>query len=204
MAPLAADLPQVDPDGTDFERIALEQRFDLAASRAAIDLLEGTLKLQKKTRLLPAGVRVGVHSEKEEVRITGPSLQLQLPIFNPGRAESARVEAMYLQAQRLFEDRAVRARAEVREKRDQLLGARELVRHHEGIAGPRKKRIVEMMRGYYNMMLKGADDILRARRDEVEGEAALIDARRSYWVARTELTLALGGSLPGRSEGDNR
>jgi len=40
--------------------------------------------------------------------------------------------------------------------------------------------------------------------DEIEAEASLIDARRSYWVARTELALALGGSIPGSNEGDNR
>jgi outer membrane protein, heavy metal efflux system len=195
--PLSKDLPAKDPDGTDFERVAIEQRFDLAAARAAIELLEGTLRLQKKTRLFPAGVRVGVETEKEDgVRITGPKVALQLPIFNPGRAESARVEALYFQAQRLLEDGAARARAEVREKRDQLFGSRALIQQHEAVVAPRKKRIVEMKRGYYNMMLKGADDLLRARREEVEAEADLVEARKSYWIARTELALALGGAIP--------
>ena len=205
MEPLSSDLPATDPEGRDFESVALEQRFDLAAARAAIDLLEGALRLQKNTRVFPAGVRVGAHIEKEgNVRVTGPTVSLQLPIFNPGRAESARVEALYFQAQRLFEDRAARARSEVREKRDQLFASRELVRHYEEVAGPRKKRIVEMTKGYYNMMLKGADDLLRARRDEIEAEAFLTDARRSYWIARTELAQALGGSIPGIHEGDKR
>ena len=205
MEPLSADLPTSDPDGADFESIALAQRLDLAAARAAIELLEGTLRLQKRTRFLPAGVRVGVETEKEDgVRVTGPRVALQLPIFNPGRAESARVEALYFQAQRLLEDGATRARAEAREKRDQLFGSRALIAHYEGIVAPRKKRIVEMKRGYYNMMLKGADDLLRARRDEVEAEAFLIEARKSYWIARTELALALGGAIPGVTEGEGK
>lgn len=205
MEPLSSDLPASDPDGADFESVALAQRLDLTAARAAIELLEGTLRLQKRTRLLPAGVRVGVETEKEDgVRITGPRVALQLPIFNPGRAESARVEALYFQAQRLLEDGATRARAEVREKRDQLFGSRALIAHHEGIVAPRKKRIVEMKRGYYNMMLKGADDLLRARRDEVEAEADLIESRKSYWIARTELALALGGAIPGAAEGESK
>jgi outer membrane protein, heavy metal efflux system len=205
MEPLSSDLPASDPGGADFESVALAQRLDLAAARAAIELLEGTLRLQKRTRFLPAGVRVGVETEKEDgVRITGPRVALQLPIFNPGRAESARVEALYFQAQRLLEDGATRARAEVREKRDQLFGSRALIAHHEGTVAPRKKRIVEMKRGYYNMMLKGADDLLRARREEVEAEADLIEARKSYWIARTELALALGGAIPGAAEGEKR
>jgi len=205
VAPLEASLPEAHPLDAGLEGVAIAQRFDLLAARAAIDLLEGTLRLQKKTRFLPAGIRAGAHTEKEDgVRISGPSLQLQLPIFNPGRAESSRLEAMYFQAQRLFEDGAVRARAEVREKRDHLLGSRALVEHHEAVVAPRRKRIVEMTRGYYNMMLKGADELLRARRDEIEAEASLIEARRSYWVARTELALALGGAIPGVAEGDKR
>ncbi len=205
MEPLSSDLPARDPDGAGFESAALAPRLDLTAARAAIELLEGTLRLQKRTRLLPAGVRVGVETEKEDgVRITGPRVALQLPIFNPGRAESARVEALYFQAQRLLEDIATRARAEVREKRDQLFGSRALIAHHEGIVAPRKKRIVEMKRGYYNMMLKGADDLLRARREEVEAEADLIEARKSYWIARTELALAMGGAIPGATEGENK
>ncbi len=204
-APMDAALPREDPEGAALEGLAIEQRFDLAAARAAIDLLEGTLRLQKKTRFLPAGVSVAAHTEKEDgVRVSGPSVRLQLPIFNPGRAESSRIEAMYFQAQRLFEDGAARARAEVREKRDQLLGSRALVAHHESVVAPRRKRIVLMTRGYYNMMLKGADELLRARREEVEAEAELIEARRSYWVARTELALALGGAIPGVTEGERR
>ncbi len=72
------------------------------------------------------------------------------------------------------------------------------------VVAPRKKRIVEMTRGYYNMMLKGADELLRARRDEIEAEASGIEARRAYWAARTELALALGGAIPGGGEGDKR
>ncbi len=205
MEPLSSDLPATDPPGTEFESVALEQRFDIAAARAAIELLGGTLKLHKNTRLLPAGVEVGVRTEKEGgVRLTGPTVKLQLPIFNPGNAESARLEALYFQAQRLLEDSAAIARSEVREKRDQLFGSRALIEHYEEIVAPRKKRVVEMTRGYYNMMLKGATDLLRARRDEVEAEASLVEARKSYWIARTELALALGGAIPGTTDGENR
>jgi outer membrane protein TolC len=61
-----------------------------------------------------------------------------------------------------------------------------------------------MTRGYYNMMLKGADELLRARREEIEAETELIEARRAYWVARTELALALGGAIPGANQGEKR
>ena len=177
--------------------MAIEQRFDLGALRAAVEMLEGSLKLQGKTRLLPAGVHVGARTEKEGgTRVSGPTVRLQLPIFNPGRAESARLEALAFQAQRMLEDRQIHARAEVREKADQLKTSRNLVRHFEEVVGPRRKRIVEMKKGYYNMMLAGADELLRAKRDETEAEIPLIEARRSYWIARTELAQALGGAIP--------
>lgn len=204
-APLSADLPETDPPLMGLEAMALEQRFDLLALRAAIELLESSLGLQKKTRLLPAGVHVGARLEKEgNARVAGPTLRLQLPIFNSGRAESARLEALYFQATRTLEDHEIRARADVRQKTDALATSRELVRHYEEVVAPRKKRIVEMKKGYYNMMLAGADDLLRAKRDEVESELPLIDARRAYWIARTELAHALGGALPETLAGEKK
>jgi len=205
LEPLQNELPAWDPERDGLEALALDQRFDIAATRAAIDLLESALKLQKRTRLLPAGIAVGARTEKEgTVRVTGPSLRLQLPIFNPGRAETSRLQAMYLQAQRLFEDGSVRARAEVREKREELAAYRGLVRDLEEEVAPRRRRIVDMSRARYNMMLKGADDLLRARLEEVESEIHLAEARTSYWIARTDLALALGGRIPENGEGENR
>ena len=46
------------------------------------------------------------------------------------------------------------------------------------------------------MMLKGTYDLLLAKQNEVEAERAYILAWRDYWLARTQLALALGGRLP--------
>jgi outer membrane protein TolC len=183
---------------SDLEKTALEQRFDVAAAKAASEMLNAAFKLQRKTRLLPAGAHVGVQREKEgPAKVTGPTIRLQLPIFNPGRFESARLEALSFQAERLLEDLETRARAEVRERVEQMHGAREIVAQQESSAIPRRKRIVDLTQAQFNMMLKGADDLLRAKRDEVEAGIVRNDALRAYWTARVDLTLALGGSIPG-------
>jgi outer membrane protein, heavy metal efflux system len=197
-APLATTIADERLVASDLEKTALEQRFDVAAAKAASEMLNAAFKLQRKTRLLPAGAHVGVQREKEgPAKVTGPTIRLQLPIFNPGRFESARLEALSFQAERLLEDLETRARAEVRERVEQMHGAREIVAQQESSAIPRRKRIVDLTQAQFNMMLKGADDLLRAKRDEVEAGIVRNDALRAYWTARVDLTLALGGSIPG-------
>ena len=48
-------------------------------------------------------------------------------------------------------------------------------------------------------MLKGAYDLLVAKQNEVAAERSHIEAWRDYWIARTELERAVGGSLTGKS-----
>ena len=201
LAPLAGELPLDEKPADDLESLALARRFDIAAARSASELIDASLGLQKKTRLLPAGVHLGATIEKEgSARVAGPSVRLQLPLFNPGRYETARLEPLALQARRLREDTETRARAEVREALERMRGARDLARRQEEEVVPRRRRIVEMTLGHYNMMLRGADDLLRARRDEAEAELELNDARRAFWTARVELALALGGALESKTE----
>lgn len=199
LAPPTDDLGDAPGDAATLESAALEQRFDLAAARAAVELLESTLRLQRKTRWLPAGVRAGARVEREEgnrVRLQGPEVKLQLPIFNPGRAESARLEALWLQAQRLREDLEVRARAEVRERVERVRSARELAVYWRETAIPQRARILDMTLQRYNMMLKGADHLLEAKKRAVLAEIRWIEARRDARVARVELALAAGGAVP--------
>lgn len=188
-------------DAGDLERVAIEQRFDLAAARAAVELLEGTLRLQKKTRFLPAGIRAGVKVEREgskgeRVRVVGPDVRLQLPIFNPGRAESNRIESLYFQAQRLLEDGAVRARAEVRSARDRYRASSAIVTAYESSVVPERQRIQSLTLAQYNMMLRGADELLEAKKEVVMAEKKLVDALRDAALARIDLALAVGGALP--------
>lgn len=202
-------LPEVPEQEIPFDRLeslAVRQRLDLEAARWGVDLVGRALALKKKTRYFPIGIQVGVQHEKDAggQRVTGPSLELQLPIFDTGKAQVARLEAEYLRSQRQLEALAVNARSEVREARDSMIAARDLAGYYGTVLLPQRFAILEQTQRHYNMMLKGAYDLLLAKQAEAETEKAYIGAWRDYWIARTELERAVGGRLPRADESASR
>jgi cobalt-zinc-cadmium efflux system outer membrane protein len=180
------------------ERLAIEKRQDLQAARWGVDLVGRALAMRRKTRYFPIGVQAGINTEKEITgeRVTGPELRLQLPLFDTGKADVARLEAEHRRAQRQLEAIAVDARSEVREARDRMLAARDLSTYYGRVLLPQRVRILELTLRHYNAMLTGAYELLQAKRDEVETEKAYVEAWRDYWIARARLERALGGALP--------
>lgn len=180
------------------ESLAVSQRQDLQAARWGVDLVGRALALKRKTRFFPVGINVGINTEKDVTgeRVTGPELSLQLPIFDSGKASIARLEAEHRHAQRQLEALAVNARSEVRETRDRMLSARDLTAYYGQVLLPQRLRILDLTMRHYNLMFKGAYDLLLAKQAEVEAEKTYVEGWRDYWIARARLEKALGGALP--------
>ncbi len=182
------------------ESRAIAQRLDLAAARTQVDLIGQALALRTKTRYLPASVQIGVDTEREpdHQNVTGPTLNLELPIFNQGQGEIARLTAQYRQAQRQLEALAIDIRSEVRQARDQLIAGRDLTSYIGKQLLPTQQQALNLTLQQYNSMLKGAYDLLLAKQNEVAAERSYIEAWRDYWIARAELERAVGGNLSGK------
>lgn len=195
-------LPEVPPGEVSLRHLetrAVAQRLDLQARRMQLDSLGQALALRTKTRFVPAGIRLGVDTERDPdgQRLTGPTLDLELPIFNQGQGEIARLTAQYRQGQHELEALAIKAQSEVREARDQLVAARELVSYIGKRLLPTRQESLDLTLHQYNFMLKGTYDLLLAKQNEVAAERSYIEAWRDYWIARAELERAVGGSLTG-------
>jgi cobalt-zinc-cadmium efflux system outer membrane protein len=195
------ELPGSEGSLQKLESRAIAQRLDLQAARVQLDLIGQSLALRTKTRYLPAGIKIGVDTEREtdSQRVTGPILDLELPIFNQGQGEIAKLTAQYRQAQRELEALAVNVRSEVREARDQLIAARDLTSYIGKRLLPTQQKALNLTLQQYNFMLKGAYDLLLAKQNEVAAERSYIEAWRDYWIARAELERAVGGSLNGKA-----
>ncbi len=192
-----AELPVEQPELSGLESLAVAQRLDLQGARFAVEAVGRALALRRSTRFFPGGIRVGVRREREpdRVKVTGPVLDLELPIFDTGAASIARLEAERRFAERQLEDLAIRVRSQVRELRDRLVAHRELARYYRDTVLPQRVRILDQTLRHYNMMIKGVYDVLLARRLEAEAERAAIETWRDAWMARYELERAVGGRL---------
>ncbi len=195
------ELPEREVPLQDLEMRAIAQRLDLRARQIQLDLIGQALALRTNTRYLPAEIRLGVSTEKETEgqRVTGPTFDLELPIFNQGQGEIAKLGAQYRQTQREMEALAVNIRSEVREARDQLVAARDLTSRIGKHLLPVQQRALNLTLQQYNYMLKGPYDLLLAKQNEVAAERSYIEAWRDYWIARAELERAVGGNLSSSS-----
>ncbi len=182
------------------ESLAITQRLDLAAAKAELGAIVQSLGLTKTYRYVGA-VEFGVDTEKEPdgQRVTGPTLRLELPVFNHGQGRIAKAQAQLRQAERRLEAEAIDIRSEVRESRDRLLAKESLASYYRDELIPERTRILQLTLEHYNAMLKGAYDLLLAKQNELSAERSYIDALRDYWIARADLERAVGGSLSSSS-----
>jgi len=190
------DIPSQEVPVEHLESVAIRQRLDLAATRAQLVTLAQMLAVTRGYRYF-ASIDVGIDTERDPGgrRVTGPTLSLQIPIFDQGQAQIAKVEAQFRQFQRRFRAMAIDARSEVREARDRLIAERGLAQYYKVLL-PERVRILNLTLQQYNGMLKGPYDLLLAKQNEVTTEQAYIEAWRDYWIAHVQLERSVGGRLP--------
>lgn len=196
---IAAELPRLpdkEPPLENLEAIAVTRRLDLAAARGEVLAVASALKLKKNFRYLP-GATVGVDAEHEldHSWVIGPTLSVEVPLFDQGQGPVAKLAAEYRRAQRNFEALAVNIRSEVREARDALIVARDAAEYHAKVLLPQRQRILRETLLQYNAMQKSNLELLAAKEREQLGERESIEALRDYWMARAQLESAVGGSL---------
>jgi len=189
-------LPDAEPPLENLESLAVSQRLDLAALRSQTNSLAAVLRLKKHTRFIP-GAKLGVDTERtpDGQRVTGPTLDLEIPIFDQGQPAIAKLTAEFQQAKDNYMAQEINVRSEVRESRAALLAARETVEFAQKNLLPLRQKILGETFLHYNAMQKSGYDLLAAKESEQMAEQGGIEALRDYWLARVELERAVGGRL---------
>jgi cobalt-zinc-cadmium efflux system outer membrane protein len=188
------------------EQIAVAQRLDLAMARANVDAIGRELALKSATRFTPVRIDLGLHGEREpdSAQRRGPTIDLEVPIFDFGQAAIARLEAQWRQAVDELHALAVDARSEIREARDLVSANRELANYYGKILLPQRVQIVNQTQLQYNAMQVGPIDLLQAKERELDTERAYVEVWRDYWIARAELERALWGGSRGGARAPQR
>ena len=191
-----APLPDRELPVENLEAVAVSGRLDLAAARTAVINVLSVLKLKKGVRWIPVA-KLGVNAEHDldHSWVAGPTLDLEVPLFDQGQGEVARLAAEYRRAQRNFEALAVNIRSEVREARDALIAARDAAEYFAKVLLPQRQRILRETLLQYNAMQKSNFELLAAKEREQLAEREAIEALRDYWIACADLERAVGGSL---------
>jgi outer membrane protein TolC len=197
------ELPQALREGGDLEAQALAQRVDVQAARRDAEALAASLGLTKTTRfisLLEFGLINNSETGLPDKR--GWEIELELPIFDFGGARVARAERAYMQAVNRTLDTAVQARSEVREAYGAYRTSFDLARHYRDEIVPLRKRISEEVLLRYNGMLMSVFELLADSREQVSAVNSYIESLRDFWIAESDLQMALTGRSPGGVQRD--
>jgi len=188
------ELPAQPRDLPDAERLAIEQRLDVAGARLAMQQTARSLGLVRATRFVDA-LELGLlrNGSNEAPTQKGFEIGLQIPLFDWGTARVARAESLYLQAAHRAAQTAIDARSEVREAYGAYRSAWDIARHQRDEVVPLRQRISEENLLRYNGMLIGVFELLADARAQIAGVSGAIDALRDFWLAQADLEMALVG-----------
>lgn len=180
------------------QQLALDSRLDVLAARQNADAVARAYGLERNTRWL-GPVEVGYSREKETdgSRLKGPSLSLEIPLFNWGSGRVARAKAELEMAEAQEAARELDASNEVETAHAALLAAKNLAERYRTELIPQREAVVEQASRELNFMLIGVFEVLTVKQQEYEAYAGYLAAVRDYWIARAELTRAVGRRLPG-------
>jgi cobalt-zinc-cadmium efflux system outer membrane protein len=196
---LAEKLPDLPPEDLPLDRLesrAVTQRLDVQAARIQEQLLSDALTLARDSRYFGL-VEIGahVHQDADGPRLVGPTLSLELPIFDQRQAVIARLESQERQAMHRLDEVAVDARSEVRVAWARLASSRRVVERYKIAVLPLREREVAQAQLQYNAMQIGPFELVATKQAQIEAYRAYLDAVRDYWTARADLELAVGGRV---------
>ncbi|MBJ2157814.1 TolC family protein [Variovorax sp. IB41] len=197
-------LPQSAPDLGDVQARALRDRLDVRSAQAQNTAVADSLGLTRATRVINA-MEIGAvrnttfENDADRSRSTqrGFELDLPLPLFDWGQARTGRAEAQYMQSAARVRDVGVLAASEAREAWQGWNTSYALARRYRDEVLPLRKKVNEEMVLRYNGMLASVWELLGETRASMLVVNAGIEAQRDFWLADTDLQLALTGSSPG-------
>src|SRR5215216_6468149 len=173
-----------------------------------LEALARSYGLTQATRfinLLEAGYAAKTTKDKvtgEIIRDRGFDLELQIPIFDFGEVRVRQAEATYMQAVNRLLEKAVNVRSEARDAYRVYRSTYDIASHYQREVLPLRKIISDETLLRYNAMLIDVFSLLAEARQRIAATTAAIDAQRDFWLATTELGVAIaGGGVSGvRSE----
>jgi outer membrane protein TolC len=202
---LQQQLPALPPQSAQFtseneaEQLALDQRLDVQAARLEVSGLQDSLGLTRSTRLINV-LDLGYlrNSESGKAPEIGYQVSLEIPLFDWGQARVAKAEAIYMQSAQKLAAAAHDARSQVRSAYLSQRSAYQVARSYQQQIVPLRKRMSEENLLRYNGMLISVFDLLADAREQASTVSAAIEAARDFWIADSELQMAMGGIAPVR------
>ncbi len=190
------DLPKSNDALKEVKNDDFAKRLDIVQMRNQTEALASQLGLTKATRFVnvlelgPARVLEGKRSDPYKKGVT---LSFELPIFDWGQSNVKRAEATYMQSLQQSANLAVVAASQVRSHYAQYQASYAIAQYYRDEVIPLRKRMLQENLLRYNGMLIGPFDLMADARAQVQSVNSYIAALRDFWLADSNLEIALVG-----------
>jgi len=185
------------------ETEAIRRRVDVQIARLEVDALAKSYGLTNATRFINLLEVAGVSkstgpSDGNTVRQRGIEVDFQIPLFDFGEIRVRDAEQTYLAAVNRLTDKAIVVRSEARDAYRVYRASYDIAAHYQREILPLRKIISDETLLRYNAMQIDVFALLAEARQRIGATTAAIDARRDFWLANTNLFVAVvGGAPPG-------
>ena len=189
------------------ERNVMDRRVDLAVARLEVEALARSYGLTRSTRLINVLDVSGISKTQKDKGAPaadggGFDIAFEVPIYDFGRAKLREAEQRYREALNELAGMAIDARSQARQAYGAYQSTRAIVVKYEREVLPLRKTISEQTELQYNAMQVDAFALLDAARANETAKVASIEAKRNFWIASVDLSIAvLGGGNPSSTDG---
>ena len=178
--------------------LALDWRHDLIAARADMRRLQALVRQQRRGPIVNSAA-AGVELEREDgENFIGPSVSLQLPVFDQGQAQIARTAAAQEQADYRLEQLELQVLADLRTAIANADAANTVFALQEGQKIPSACTNLQLSEQLFAAGEVDIFDVFDARENLLDARLNLINAGRAFRQATYALNEAIGGEAPPR------
>ena len=188
--------PEQEPALEPLLTAAVDQRLDLKAAESAADASAAAAGLANWQGLL-GELHLGFERERETDGSTlrGPELEWELPVFGRGRDGKLRADAKFSQALSGVARLRTEINNEVRTAYAGVLNRRDRIRQIRDQLIPARQAVVSHMQRRVNYMLEDVFELLETKQSEYAAYERYVDAIAEYWLAKSALAEATGGTI---------
>jgi outer membrane protein TolC len=183
------------------EAEAVRRRVDLQIARLEVEALAKSQGLSQATRFINllevSGQRKRTRlDDGDVVRQRGVEVEFQVPLFDFGEVRARTAAHAYLEAVNRLIEKAVLVRSEARDAYRAYRAAYDIAAHYQREVLPLRQIISEEMMLRYGAMQIDVFALLSEARQRLAANIAAIEAQRDFWLAHTDLFVAVVAGSP--------
>ena len=191
------------------EQDAMDHRVDLQIARIEVEALAKSYGLTRATRFINVLDASGISKTQKDKGSGEPhsngggfDVTFVVPIFDFGRPRVVEAEQQYMQAVNLLAEAAVNARSEAREAYRTYRSAFEIAGHYQREVLPLRQTAFDQAQLQFNSMLIDVFALVTESRQLITATVNGIEAKRDFWLAQTDLSVAVlgGGGVGGKGD----